>query len=110
MNAFDQKPEVLLLSGGVGGARLARGFSRLDAWDTTVVVNTGDDDWVYGVYVSPDLDTVVYTLAETEGPQGWGRANETWGVMDALFLSSRRHHIPIGRRRPGDQPLSGRCA
>ena len=84
MNALDQKPEVLLLSGGVGGARLARGFSRLDAWDTTVVVNTGDDDCVYGLYVSPDLDTVVYTLAETEGPQGWGRANETWGVMDAL--------------------------
>ena len=84
MNAFDQKPEVVLLSGGVGGARLARGFSRLEGWKTTVVVNTGDDDWVYGVYIAPDLDSVVYTLAEKEGPQGWGRANETWKVMDAL--------------------------
>ena len=84
MKTLDEKPRVLLLSGGVGGARLARGFSRLEDWDTTVVVNTGDDDWVYGVYVAPDLDTVVYTLSETEGPQGWGLANETWGVMETL--------------------------
>lgn len=63
---------------------MARGFDRLKECKTTVVVNTGDDDWVYGVFVSPDLDTVVYTLAEQEGPQGWGRADETWGVMDAL--------------------------
>ena len=84
MGTLDEKPRVVLLSGGVGGARLARGFSRLDGWDTTVVVNTGDDDWVYGVYVAPDLDTVVYTLAEAEGPQGWGLANETWQVMESL--------------------------
>lgn len=84
MRTLDEKPGVLLLSGGVGGARLARGFARLDGWDTTVVVNTGDDDWVYGVFVAPDLDTVVYTLAEAEGPQGWGLANETWEVMEAL--------------------------
>ena len=49
-----------------------------------MVVNTGDDDWVYGVFVAPDLDTVTYTLAEAEGPQGWGMANETWQVMEAL--------------------------
>ena len=49
-----------------------------------MVVNTGDDDWVYGVYVSPDLDTVVYTLAEVEGPQGWGLVDETWQVMESL--------------------------
>jgi len=84
MRTLDEKPGVLLLSGGVGGARLARGFSRLEEWDTTVVVNTGDDDWVYGVYVAPDLDTVVYTLAEAEGPQGWGLVNETWQVMESL--------------------------
>lgn len=84
MKALDHQPDVVLLSGGVGGARLARGFDRLKECKTTVVVNTGDDDWVYGVFVSPDLDTVVYTLAEQEGPQGWGRADETWGVMDAL--------------------------
>ena len=63
---------------------MARGFARLEEWNTTVVVNTGDDDWVYGVFVAPDLDTVVYTLAGVEGPQGWGLANETWEVMEAL--------------------------
>ncbi len=84
MGTLDKKPGVLLLSGGVGGARLARGFSRLERWDTTVVVNVGDDDWVYGVYVAPDLDTVVYTLAGEEGPQGWGMADETWQVMESL--------------------------
>ena len=84
MRTLDEKPGVLLLSGGVGGARLARGFSRLEEWETTVVVNTGDDDWVYGVYVAPDLDTVIYTLAEAEGPQGWGLVDETWQVMESL--------------------------
>ena len=63
---------------------MARGFARLEEWNTTVVVNTGDDDWMYGVFVAPDLDTVVYTLAGAEGPQGWGLANETWEVMEAL--------------------------
>lgn len=75
---------MVVLSGGVGGARLARGFHLLEECRTTVVVNTGDDDWVYGVYVSPDLDTVIYTLAEQEGPQGWGRSGETWEVMRVL--------------------------
>lgn len=78
------RPEVVVLSGGVGGARLARGFNLLDGCRTTVVVNTGDDDWVYGVFLSPDLDTVTYTLAGQEGPHGWGRSGETWHVMEAL--------------------------
>ena len=84
MNALANRPEVVVLSGGVGGARLARGFNLLDRHRTTVVVNTGDDDWVYGVFLSPDLDTVTYTLAGQEGPQGWGRSGETWQVMDTL--------------------------
>lgn len=84
MIALGDQPEVVVLSGGVGGARLARGFNLLDGYRTTVVVNTGDDDWVYGVFLSPDLDTVTYTLAGQEGPLGWGRSGETWQVMDAL--------------------------
>jgi len=75
---------VVLLSGGVGGARLARGFPAVVDVDATVVVNVGDDDSIYGLWVSADLDTVVHTLAGVEGPQGWGRADETWNVMDAL--------------------------
>ena len=55
---------IVLLSGGVGGARLARGLAAvLDPADLTVVVNVGDDAEFYGLHVSPDLDTVVYTLA-----------------------------------------------
>lgn len=76
--------KIAMLSGGVGGARLARGFPHVGEVDTTVIVNVGDDDTVYGMWVSADLDTVVYTLAGIEGPEGWGRAGETWRVMDTL--------------------------
>lgn len=50
----------------------------------TVIVNVGDDDAIYGLAVSPDLDTVVYTLAGVEGPQGWGRRDDTFRVMAGL--------------------------
>jgi LPPG:FO 2-phospho-L-lactate transferase len=76
---------VTLLSGGVGGARAARGFaSVLSADELTVIVNVGDDERIHGVHVSADLDTVVYTLAGVEGPHGWGRADDTFTVMEAL--------------------------
>lgn len=75
---------VVELSGGVGGARLARGFTRLPGVDFTVVVNVGDDDLVHGLHVSPDLDTVAYTLAGLEGPQGWGRRHDTFTVNSEL--------------------------
>ncbi|HSK06742.1 MAG TPA: 2-phospho-L-lactate transferase [Acidimicrobiia bacterium] len=69
---------VVELSGGVGGARLARGLDAVEDVALTVVVNVGDDLPTHGLYVSPDLDTVVYTLAGIEGPQGWGRADDTF--------------------------------
>ena len=73
-NPFD----VTVLAGGVGGARMARALTRVLAPESlTVVVNVGDDESVYGLYVSADLDTVVYTLADVAGPQGWGRAGDT---------------------------------
>lgn len=70
--------KVVQLSGGVGGARLARGFLGLSDVELTVVVNVGDDATLHGMEVSPDLDTVCYTLAGIEGPYGWGRADETF--------------------------------
>lgn len=74
--------QVVLLSGGVGGARLARGLAvALDPADLTVVVNVGDDEDIYGLHVSPDLDTVTYTLTSLEGPEGWGRAGDTFQVL-----------------------------
>ncbi len=50
----------------------------------TVIVNVGDDDFIYGLHVAPDLDTVMYTLAGIEGPQGWGIAADTFQVMEEL--------------------------
>jgi LPPG:FO 2-phospho-L-lactate transferase len=75
--------KIAMLSGGVGGARFARGLSALDV-ETTVVVNVADDLEVYGVTVCPDIDTVLYTLAGVEGPEGWGRAGDTWSLMETL--------------------------
>ncbi len=76
---------MTLLAGGVGGARIARALRTvIDPGNLTVVVNVGDDTERYGVYVSADPDTVMYTLAGVEGPQGWGRYADTMMVMDSL--------------------------
>lgn len=76
--------KVTALSGGVGGSRMLRGLAALDDVDLTAIVNVGDDDVIYGLTVSPDLDTVIYTLSGREGPQGWGLAKDTHATMDAL--------------------------
>lgn len=76
--------QLVMLSGGVGGARMARGLAAIPGAALTVVVNVGDDDLIHGLHVSADIDTVVYTLAGVEGPHGWGRASETWRTMDEM--------------------------
>ncbi len=90
--------KVVLLSGGVGGARLARGLAALDDVDLTVVVNVGDDEIVYGLHVSPDLDTVLYTMAGVEGPEGWGLTADTFTVMKRLALFGIDTRFRIGDR------------
>lgn len=77
---------VLALSGGVGGAKLALGLTRvLPSGALTVVVNTGDDFRHLGLAVSPDVDTLLYTLSGLADPgQGWGRRDEGWRFMEAL--------------------------
>ena len=77
---------VLALCGGVGGAKLALGLSRnLRPEDLLIVVNTGDDFQHLGLHISPDLDTVMYTLAGVADPErGWGLAGETWHFMEAI--------------------------
>jgi LPPG:FO 2-phospho-L-lactate transferase len=77
---------VVALCGGIGGAKLALGLSRVVAGaDLMVVANTGDDFEHLGLAISPDLDTIMYTLAGLDDPQrGWGRRNETWTFMAAL--------------------------
>ena len=75
--------KIVALAGGVGGAKLAQGLAQiLPPEDLTVIVNTGDDFEHLGLYISPDLDTVCYTLAGLANPEtGWGRVNETWNAI-----------------------------
>lgn len=77
---------VVALSGGIGGAKLALGLSRILQPDQlTIVANTGDDFEHLGLHVSPDIDTLLYTLAGIGNPDtGWGRAQETWSFMSAM--------------------------
>ncbi|MCH8154172.1 MAG: 2-phospho-L-lactate transferase [Proteobacteria bacterium] len=77
---------MLALCGGIGGAKLALGLYRhLAPGALSVAVNTGDDFEHLGLHISPDIDTVLYTLSGTDNPDtGWGRADETWTFMAAL--------------------------
>jgi LPPG:FO 2-phospho-L-lactate transferase len=77
---------VVALSGGIGGAKLALGLSRvLPAGKLVVVANTGDDFEHLGLSISPDLDTLMYTLSGLANEElGWGRRGETWTFMEAL--------------------------
>ena len=77
---------ILALAGGVGGAKLAKGLADVLApGELTIVVNTGDDFEHLGLHVSPDVDTVMYTLAGISNPTlGWGIAGDTWNFMSGL--------------------------
>jgi LPPG:FO 2-phospho-L-lactate transferase len=83
---LDKLPRVLALSGGVGGAKLALGLYRvLNPWDLGIAVNTGDDFEHFSLHISPDVDTIMYTLSETSNiEQGWGRDNETWSFLEQI--------------------------
>ena len=78
--------KVVALAGGVGGAKLVDGLAAVNpAEHLTVLVNTGDDFEHLGLSISPDLDTVMYTLAGLANPEtGWGRADETWSFLETL--------------------------
>jgi len=79
-------PDVVALAGGIGAARFLRGLVRVvDPGDLTVVANTGDDLRLHGLHVSPDLDSITYTLGGGADPaRGWGRAGETLAVSTEL--------------------------
>ncbi len=85
MSASNTGGSYVALCGGVGGAKLALGLSKvLNPEQLTVVVNTGDDFEHMGLHVSPDIDTVLYTLAGLSNQElGWGLAGETWSFMTA---------------------------
>jgi LPPG:FO 2-phospho-L-lactate transferase len=91
---------IVALAGGVGGAKLAKGLADILAPDElTVVVNTGDDFEHLGLHVSPDLDTVMYTLAGVNDPaRGWGIAGETWNFMQGLAAVGGQTWFQLGDR------------
>ena len=74
--------KIVYLSGGIGGAKLAKGFYSLNDIDLTIIVNTGDDETIHGVRLSPDIDSVIYALAGIEGQFGWGQKNDTFLVNE----------------------------
>ena len=108
---------VTLLAGGVGGAKLAEGFVALAGVDLTILGNVADDDEFHGLWVSPDIDTMIYTLSgRIDRAQGWGRADEGRRALDTLadlgaetwmFLGDRdfglhiyrTHRLRSGERR-----------
>src|SRR6187397_2161240 len=77
---------IAVLCGGVGAARMLQALAEVVAPEATVgIVNTGDDTVLHGLSISPDLDTITYTLAGAIDPErGWGLAGETWHAMEAL--------------------------
>ena len=96
---------ILALAGGVGGAKLAHGLQTALAAASgsgpvlIVVVNTGDDFEHLGLRISPDLDTVAYTLAGRANPEtGWGLAGETWSFLDALAALGGETWFRLGDR------------
>ena len=92
--------KVCALAGGVGGAKLAAGLQSLLApEDLTVVVNTADDFDLWGLHISPDLDTVMYTLAGLANPEtGWGVAEESFGALSMLDRYGEDTWFKLGDR------------
>jgi LPPG:FO 2-phospho-L-lactate transferase len=90
---------IVALAGGVGGSRLAQGLAQLLGPELTVIVNTGDDFRHLGLYVSPDIDTVVYMLAGIANPEtGWGIAGESWNFLDQLGRLGGESWFRLGDR------------
>jgi LPPG:FO 2-phospho-L-lactate transferase len=115
----DPNGPVVALSGGIGGAKLALGLSRVVPPERLIVVgNTGDDFEHLGLAISPDLDTLMYTLAGVSDPErGWGRRDETWTFMAALAAlggetwfqlgdGDLATHVERTRRLAAGEPLS----
>jgi LPPG:FO 2-phospho-L-lactate transferase len=94
---------VVVLSGGVGGARFVRGLvDAADPAHVTVIGNVGDDLEVLGVHVSPDLDSILYSLAGlNDEERGWGRADETWNALTTVAELGGESWFRLGDRDLG---------
>lgn len=94
---------VLAITGGVGGAKLALGLARaLDSDDVVFLVNTGDDFEHFGLHISPDVDTLLYTLAGLANEEhGWGRAEESWHCLESIRALEGDTWFQLGDRDLG---------
>ena len=92
------KSKIVALAGGVGGAKLAAGLQAvLPAGALTVIVNTADDFRLWGLHISPDIDTVMYTLAGIANPEtGWGLDGDTWKSLEMLGRYKRDTWFRLG--------------
>ena len=95
--------KVAVLSGGIGGARFLRGLlGVVDPTDVSIVGNVGDDTEVLGLHISPDLDSVLYTLTGlADEERGWGRADETWNALDTVTRLGGESWFRLGDRDIG---------
>ena len=95
--------KIAVLAGGVGGARFVQALTEVVAQrDVTVIANVGDDLEVHGLHVSPDLDTLLYTLAGLgDEERGWGRAGETWHARETVELLGGEAWFRLGDRDLG---------
>ncbi len=93
---------ITLLAGGVGGAKLAEGFQALDGVDLTVIGNVADDEEFHGLWVSPDIDTLTYSLAgRIDRAQGWGVADEGHRALEVLKDLGQDTWMTLGDRDLG---------
>jgi LPPG:FO 2-phospho-L-lactate transferase len=97
------RPRVAVLAGGVGAARLVRGLAALVPGERlTIVVNTGDDDVFHGLHVSPDIDTIVYTLSGlADVRRGWGLTGDSFDALGMLGRYGRETWFQLGDRDLG---------
>ena len=91
---------IVVLTGGTGGAKLIEGLvTEIDPAELTIICNTGDDAIFYGLHVSPDIDTITYTLAGiADGAKGWGIKAETFNALDQLGLLGAPTWFRLGDR------------
>ena len=105
---FEQ--HIVLLVGGVGGAKIAYGLAEiLRPSSLSIIVNTADDFQLHGLHISPDIDTVMYTLAGLANPEtGWGITGDTYIARDALSRLGQPDWFHAGRSRHSD-PAHPHC-
>lgn len=93
--------KVVALAGGFGGARFVRALAESDA-ELTVIGNVGDDEEILGLHISPDLDSILYSLAGIgDEERGWGRADETWNALDTVGALGGDTWFQLGDRDLG---------